>query len=153
MDLVTQSVLFGISRWVHIASIVIAIGGAFALRYFVLPAANELDDSPRARFWESVRRSMFKVIVVAVVLIFVSGLINFFRALKIGATVPPTYHMIFGIKFLMAMGVFGIALGLVWPSRPANMFQRNRRLWLTMNIHMGLLIIALSAALKFLSGK
>lgn len=153
MDLFTESLLFGVARWIHFVSIAVAIGGAFALRYYVLPAVGELEDLTQARFHERVRKGAFKVVVAAVVLIFLSGLVNLMRALSVGATPPPAYHMIFGIKFLMAMVIFVAAIGLVAPSQSPNMFQRKRRMWLTMNVHLGIVIIAMSVALKFLSGK
>jgi hypothetical protein len=66
---------------------------------------------------------------------------------------PPAYHVVFGVKFFLALFLFFSALMLVLPSPAPNAFQRRSKFWLTMNAHLGFLIIALSVALRFLSGK
>ena len=75
-------------RWLHIASVVILLGGVFY-----------------ARFVEGVMSARFKPwAYTAIGGILVSGTYNFLSK----STFPPHYHAWFGIKVLLALHVFAI---------------------------------------------
>lgn len=154
MDLTTQTVLFAVSRFFHISAAVIAVGGTFMLRYAVLPAIEDQERlNVQADLHSSIRRRLQVIIPVAIGLLLLSGLVNLMRAFMVAPPPPVAYHMILGVKLLLAFGMFGVAMGLVWPSTPPNAIQRKRRMWLSFNVHAGLLLIACSVAMRFLSGK
>lgn len=151
--MITQTVIYGIFRWFHLVSAIALVGAMIGLRYVAWPTISEQTEEVQRRLYARMRRPLAGLAWSATVAAIISGTVNLVRAL----TVPPTpisqWHMIFGIKVLLAFGLFAIALGLSWPSRAENLFQRRRRLWLSMGGHLGLLIVALSVALRFLSGK
>ncbi len=151
--MITQTVIFGIFRWFHLVSIIALVGAMIGLRYVAWPTIADQPEEVQRRLLSRMRRPLAGLAWSATLAAIISGTVNLVRAL----TVPPapisTWHMIFGIKVLLAFGLFAIALGLSWPSREANMFQRRRRVWLSMGGHLGLLLVALSVALRFLSGK
>ena len=77
-------------RWLHIASIVILLGGVFY-----------------ARFVERVMSARFKPLGYAAIGgILISGTYNFLSK----STFPPHYHAWFGIKVLLALHVFAIVV-------------------------------------------
>src|ERR1043166_8954317 len=77
-------------RWLHIASVVILLGGVFYARF----TAGSLD-------------TRFKPVAYAAIGgILGSGLYNFLSK----TVYPPHYHMWFGIKMLLALHVFAIIL-------------------------------------------
>lgn len=153
IELYLKTILYGVFRWLHIAAVAVAIGGSFALRYVVLPAVNEEEESRRAPMHQRMRRRLSVLVPVAIGCILVSGLVNLVRALTVPPAPTPVYHMVFGVKMILAFSLFAFATMLVLPSNPPNRFQQNRKFWLTMNAHLGFLIIAVSVALRFLSGK
>jgi hypothetical protein len=116
------------SRWVHVASAIILLGGVI--------------------FARSVRHAqLFKeyraLATTAIVALFLSGLYN----LLTKANTPKPYHMIFGIKFLLALHVFGVGL----MSTRANVDETTRQRWLTGVALSGLVVTLLSAYLRWLS--
>jgi hypothetical protein len=117
-----------LSRWVHVASAIVLLGGVI--------------------FARSVRHAqLFKeyraLATTAIVALFLSGLYN----LLTKANTPKPYHMIFGIKFLLALHVFGVGL----MSTRANVDETTRQRWLTGVALSGLVVTLLSAYLRWLS--
>ena len=120
------------SRWLHIASAITLLGGVLFARQ-ILANAGQLD---------SVTRSA-GIFLFAIGGLLVSGVYN----LLAKSALPPGYHAIFGIKFLLALHVFAMAFLLGRPGSDAA--KRIRQM--TGIIISGALILALSAYLRFLT--
>jgi len=121
------------SRWLHIASAVALLGGViFARQVLKSPAESELV----TRF--------AKTFQLASAGLFVSGLYNFLMKVS---TLPPGYHAVFGIKFLLALHVFAVATMLGRPGVDASKRQRQ----MTGVLISGAAILALGAYLRFLT--
>ena len=111
-------------RWLHIASIVILLGGVFY-----------------ARFVEGVMSARFKPWGYAAIGgILISGTYNFLSK----STFPPHYHAWFGIKVLLALHVFAIVV-MYNPER-----HKMKPRLLTGVAITGALILACSAYLRWL---
>lgn len=111
-------------RWLHIASIVILLGGVFY-----------------ARFVEGVMSARFKPWAYAAIGgILISGTYNFLSK----STFPPHYHAWFGIKVLLALHVFAIVV-MYNPDR-----HKMKPRLLTGVAISGALILACSAYLRWL---
>lgn len=152
-NLIWQSTFYGLFRWIHIVAVVMGIGGMFAMRYVFLPALAEEEKGRRGAILMRARRKLAVIVPTAIGLLIVTGAINLVRSFKTPPTPPVGYHIVFGVKLILALILFAIALMLALPSDPPNAVQRRAKFWLSMNVHLGFLIIALSVALKFLSGK
>jgi uncharacterized membrane protein len=120
-----------LSRWVHVVSAVTLMGGVLFARQVLRSAAES----------ELITRYA-QVLQVAIVGLLVSGLYNLLSK----AGVPKGYHMIFGIKFLLALHVF--AMGFLVARAGVDAAKRQRQL--TGMVISGGLILALSAYLRFL---
>ena len=111
-------------RWLHIASVVILLGGVFY-----------------ARFVEGVMSARFKPWAYAAIGgILISGTYNFLSK----STFPPHYHAWFGIKVLLALHVFAIVV-MYNPER-----HKMKPRLLTGAAITGALILACSAYLRWL---
>lgn len=119
-----------VSRGVHIASAVVLLGGAVFARHVLGGGHSDLI----VRYAGTFR--------AAVAGLLVSGLYNFLTKTNL----PKPYHMVFGIKFLLALHVFAIAILL----GNAGVAEAKRMRWLTGVVISGLLIVTLSAYLRFL---
>jgi len=86
----SQTLLGVLSRAVHIASVVILIGGIFYARFFSTGLAE------RFRNW----------VYAAVLVLVASGLYN----LLTKASYPPGYHAWFGVKMLLVLHIFAASL-------------------------------------------
>jgi hypothetical protein len=114
-----------LSRWIHIASVVILIGGVFYASFLA----------------RSIVASFRPVIWTTTVAILVSGLYN----LMIKEGLPPGYHMYFGIKMLLVLHIFGV--GLMATTR---VFEEPKRVRLMKGVAISGLVVALISA--FLRG-
>lgn len=95
-----------LSHLFHILFAGIALGGLLYGGLVVAPAMKGLDDGERAALSERIAGRFRPLALGALALLLITGSINLLRALEQG--VDSTYHMIFGIKFLLALHVFGM---------------------------------------------
>jgi uncharacterized membrane protein len=125
-------------RFVHIFSAITLLGGVLAWRFALIPATAALATETRGKVGDAVASRWRPYIVAAVLGLAVSGLYNFLR--KTGLT--PAYHALIGIKILLALHVFAVA---ILACRAGNE-KRGRQL--TGVAISGLIIVALSAVLR-----
>jgi hypothetical protein len=62
--------------------------------------------------------------------------------------VPRWYHMVFGVKFLLALTIFAIASLLVGKTPAAEALRKNAKAWLNLNIVLAVLVVCLSGVLR-----
>jgi len=135
-----------VSRWIHILTAIVAVGGVAFMRLALLPSAREaLDEPTHERLREAVRRRWSKFVYASIVLLLLTGGLNF-----VLLAMPPKihampYHPIFGVKFLAAMAVFFLASVLAGRSPAFKEMRKNAGRTLT-------LILALAAIVVLLSG-
>lgn len=134
-----MDVLAVLMRWTHITSMAFIVGGALYARFVIAPALAGEKPQVGDRIATAVRPLM----LMAVMALVASGLFNFLNK----KSIPAGYHMVFGIKMLLAMHVIAVAVMLGRPGVDAA--KRNR--W-TFGIAMsGLAILLLSAYLRSLA--
>jgi hypothetical protein len=108
-------------RWLHIASVIVLIGGVFYARM----AVGDMD-------------LRFKPLAyTAIGGILVSGLYNFLSK----TVYPPHYHMWFGIKILLVLHVFAVIL----------LYRGGKPRSLTGVVISGAVIVAISGYLRWIS--
>jgi uncharacterized membrane protein len=129
-----------IARWLHIASVVTLIGGILYSRLVLWPSLGSLPADERKAMEETVARRFQPLVWIAISGLVLSGLYN----LMINPGHSPRYHMLLGIKLLLALHVFAVALLIVQPNN-----QRRGRL-LTGTMISGLIVIAISAYLRLI---
>jgi len=123
-------------RWIHIASVIILLGGFFFAR-FVVPAGVASDEAAgrlAARF-----RPILITVAVTVV---GSGLYNYLTK----ENYPPRYHMWMGIKLLLVLDVLAVA---ILYATAADEAKRRRRA-----VHVviaGAIVVLISGWLRYLS--
>ena len=134
-------------RWLHIFSVIAAVGATVFLRLVLIPSMAEIQDEARAQLMKSLAGRLRKLIHGAIGGILLSGLYNTHLLWK--TSVAP-YGLIYTIKVMLALAVFLIALFLT-SSRPKwAAFQTNRKKWLGINLVLAVIIVALSAVLRML---
>ncbi|HEY5311194.1 MAG TPA: hypothetical protein VIK18_01700 [Pirellulales bacterium] len=134
-------------RWLHILAAITAVGGAVFARFALLPAAATLGAEPRAALLEAVRMRWSKIVAVAIAFLLISGLFNIVRMERL-YVLGKTYHMLFGIKFILAILIFGLASMLAGRGRAAHKLRENARFWLSVNLLMAVLLVCISGVLK-----
>jgi hypothetical protein len=144
-------------RWAHILAAAVAVGGLAFARFGLLPALADFDEETRARIHESIRRRWLPWVIGAITVLLASGLANFllFNALVReqgwaggGWMRQTSYHALFGAKFLLAMGVFYFASGLVGRGRGTQWIRDNRATWLTITLGMAVGVVMISSWMR-----
>jgi hypothetical protein len=115
-----------VMQWLHLVGAALAVGGAVFGRWVAAPAADRLRPAAFA----------------GVGLLLVSGLWN---AVSNFPGKPPQYHMVFGIKLLLALHVFAV---LILASVPGPARDARRPRLLAGAAVSGVLILLLSAYLR-----
>ena len=154
MDFSALELLALVSRWLHILAAMAAVGGTIFIRFALQPTLATLPEPERRTLHESLRARWSKVVMAAIALLLLSGLYNFIviaRGLsKTDAlsSIKPMYHALFGVKFLLALGIFFIASALVGRSAAFEKVRANARLWATVNIVLAVILVCLSGFMR-----
>ena len=133
-----SDVLFIFMRWLHIASMATLIGGLVFGRLVMAPAIASLAEDARAALSDKAAALYRPFVFAAMTGLVVSGTFNLL-------TTPghsPVYHMLFGVKLLLALHVFAVAILIVKPQNP------RRVRMMTGTVISGLIILFLSAWLR-----
>lgn len=135
-----------VSRWAHILAAITAVGGTIFMRMALLPSVGALAAEERKKLHEGVRSRWVKFVMAAILFLLVSGLYNFLQKNKQG--LPPIYHMLFGIKFLLAFAIFFLASVLTGRSPAFAKLRENARFWLTLNMTLAVIVVCISGVLR-----
>ena len=125
-------------RWLHISSVVVLIGGIIYGRLVALPGAQKMGADARSGFEEAAALAFRPIVFASMGGLLISGLYNIFS----NPGHSPRYHMLLGMKLLLVLHVFAVALLISQPANP-----RRARL-MTGTVISGLVIIAISAYLR-----
>ena len=131
-------ILTAFMRWVHISSAVTLIGGIFYARFIMLPAAASLSPESRTALDEHAAARFRPVMLTAMAGLVFAGTYNLLS--RPGHS--PLYHALFGVKILLVLHVFCVAVLTGAPKNP-----RRARQWFGAAVS-GAAILLISAYLK-----
>ena len=90
--------------------------------------------------------------MAAITVLLVTGLINFFNIRELfrteSAGLPKIYNVVFGIKVLLAFAIMILASALVGRSAAFDKIRAHAKCWLTVNVGLILVVVALSGILR-----
>jgi len=144
-------------RWFHLVAAMVIVGGTVFMRFSLVPAVGDLTDEQRKNLHEKIRPRWAKLIAASIAFLLISGLINFFLFMSESKTPPweqwrqtynSMYQFIFGAKTMLALGVFFIASALAGRGEFTKRFRQDAKWWLTVNLILALVIVALSGVLR-----
>lgn len=131
-------VLYEIMRWLHLASMATLLGGMIFARFAMARAMEGLAPEAREPLVERAAARYKPFVYTAIGGLVISGSYN----LLTNPGHRPIYHMLLGIKLLLALHVFAVAILIVQPKNP------RRVRMMTGLVISGLTIIAISAWLR-----
>jgi uncharacterized membrane protein len=140
-------------RYMHILGAIALMGGTIFMRFALAPTVRELDAATKAALHDQVRSRWAKFVMLAAALLLISGITNLGLAARY--TYEPVfgmkggYHMIVGIKFLLALPIFLFASFLAGRSATAKKFQANAMFWMNVNLALALTMVLIGGLLKF----
>jgi uncharacterized membrane protein len=143
MDPTLRAVLGVCVRWIHIASVVMLIGGFVYARFVLAPALAALPAGERGMVGSKAVAAFRPLMLTVLITALASGAYNY--ATK--GSYPPGYHMWMGIKLLLVLHI--TASAILYAVRESDQAKRNRTaLGIAIS---GLLAIAIADYLRYLS--
>jgi uncharacterized membrane protein len=140
-------------RWLHVTSAVAIVGGLLAMRFAVVPALSGRTDG--AELYAAVQRGFKKLLHSALGLALLTGFYNYgvvaagslrkIRETHSDLGLLGSYNAVMGVKMLLSFVLFGMAIALL---KPSDSLPEARKPALTVNLIVGLLIVALAAYLR-----
>ncbi|HVX11841.1 MAG TPA: hypothetical protein VHC22_11720 [Pirellulales bacterium] len=142
-------------RWLHILSAITAVGGTIFMRAALLPSISVLSEEQRKALHEQVRSRWVKFVMGAILFLLVSGFYNFLRRNNLGfeGDFKKLYHLLFGVKFLLALVIFFLASALTGRAAAFERFRQNRKFWLTVNVVLAVTVVCISGVMRFIPSK
>lgn len=138
-----------LSRWLHVISACLLVGGAFFMRVVLPAGTGPLDAEGREGTLLRCRRA-FKMIVHPAVLVFLAtGTYNAIKNWDRYKLKPGLTHGLFGMHVLLALAVMAILLWLL-AGREA---KRNTAWWLQMTVVLTFLAVLAASGLKWVRDK
>lgn len=134
-------------RLAHLMAAATLIGGTIFQLYALLPAAEQLPEEPHRQLKAGVIKRWKIWVMVAITFLLVSGLVNYVLYVK-EFKLPSTYHMLFGVKFLLALVIFFIASLLTGRSPLAEKARQNAKTFLTINLILAILVVGIGGMMR-----
>ena len=134
-------------RWLHILSAVTLAGGVIFSRFALVPSTESLPEATRSEIGAAIRSRWSKLVMISSGLLLVTGLVNFMFVMQ-RYQVDKSYHMMFGIKFLLSLGIFMLSALLAGRTSAADKLRQNERRWLNINVLLVLLVVCLGGVLR-----
>ncbi len=139
-----------VARVLHVLSAIVLVGGIFYLRTVVAPAVPT-DGSATADQWFGGRRATWaKWVGITTLLLLATGLFNFIRIIQTNESMGALYQALFGVKFLLALVLFGLAAMIAGKTSVADRLRQNMQRWLGVCLAIGLAIVVLASVLRSL---
>jgi uncharacterized membrane protein len=136
-----------ISRVTHISTAIALVGGSLFTLCVLMPSAKVLSKESHTSLAEAITGRWKKFVHGGIALFLVSGFYNFYRAIPEHKG-DGTYHMLIGIKMLLALVVFFFAAALVGRSKKLAGIRANRKRWLTLTVVIAMTIVVVSGYAK-----
>jgi uncharacterized membrane protein len=144
---VSDIALHILSRFLHVGSVILFLGGVFYARQVLVPVLNALPEDSRLSSAAGAQLRFRSILWTLLVLIVGSGLYN----LLAGPKHTPTYHMWFGIKMLLVAHILTTAI--LWGTSPygdVSVGGNSKHRLASMTIS-GLIVVVISAYLRSLT--
>jgi uncharacterized membrane protein len=132
-----------LSRWVHVGTAIVLLGGSVFQRFVVLPSARSLSEADQQQLGERILMRWKKFVMWGIALLLITGFYNYLSVPR-----APKYHMLMGIKILVAFAVFFLASALTGRSAGLAAIRRDASRWLGVLIALSAVVVAIAGYLK-----
>lgn len=140
------------SRWLHISSAIVAIGGTVFLRLVLHPTAKAtLPPEVGSQFSPALIRRWARVVHTCILFLILSGTYNSIVQFPLHKAVPgqmPLYHVLWGVKVILALALFFIAIAVTGRSPAFEKMRQKRPMWMATNVAIAAVIVLISNILK-----
>jgi hypothetical protein len=140
-------------RWMHIVGAIMLVGSTIYMRCIYVPAKDFAESKPSDEFNEWIRKLWARMVMISSGQLLVSGLVAFMLIITrydISKEAFPgsAYHMLFGIKFLLALVIFFLAAAVSGRSELAQRMRQREKFWLTVNMTLAIILVCLAGTMR-----
>ncbi|MFP6581726.1 MAG: hypothetical protein VCD00_04145 [Candidatus Hydrogenedentota bacterium] len=137
-------------RWIHILCAIIVVGSILTYRFAVLPAAKQAFDGEMPETFRYALMKRWKLLLHPPIVFFlISGFYYYLSISRHLHDDQPLYHMLFGIKFLLALAVFALYLALTSTMKWSEAIRAKDSLWALL-VLLVLVIVGIAGVMKTL---
>jgi uncharacterized membrane protein len=137
-----------LSRFLHVGTAIVLVGGSVFMRFVLMPAAEKLAPDAHEALRASILRVWKMFVIVGIAVLLITGFYNYLVVTLPSHKGDSLYHMLIGIKILLALVVFFLASVLVGRAAAFEPLRQNRKTWLVVVIILAALIVAISGFVK-----
>jgi uncharacterized membrane protein len=137
-----------LSRWIHIGTVIVLVGGSVFLRFVLLPAASQLSEDQHDRLRELVMSKWRKFAGIGIGLLLLSGFYNYVVVSAPLHKGDGLYAGLLGTKIILAFVVFFLVSALTGRSKRLAGIRDNSSRWLSITILLAAIIVAISGYVK-----
>jgi uncharacterized membrane protein len=134
-----------LSRWLHVVSACLAVGGVFFIRFIVPRGLILLDEPPRRQILLALRRNFKRVVHAVILLLLITGIYNTCLAWDKYQLDKAVLHALWGTHILLAGLAITISLYVLAGQEP----PRSHRKLMVLNFSILLLTVAAASSLKW----
>jgi uncharacterized membrane protein len=134
-----------LSRWLHVATACVAVGGVFFARVILPVGLSVLDPSQKSAAFLKTRRVFKMVIHPCILLLILTGIFNSCIAWDKYRLNPPLLQALWGTHVLLALCAFSIALYVLAGKEPPAKHGN----WMKLNLIVLFLTILAASSLKW----
>ena len=137
-----------LSRTAHVLTAIILLGGSIFIRFVMMPAAAKLPDAEHNEFRGRIMGTWRFVVSAGIALLIVTGFYNYLVVALPAHKGDGPYHMLMGIKMLLALVVFFLASALTGRSKALEFIRRENRRWLLILVLLAIAVVVIASYLK-----
>ncbi len=135
-------------RWIHVGTAIVVLGGSVFMRFVLMPAGSKLPDDAHDELRKNVMAVWKRIVHGGIALFLISGFYNYLVVTRPLHDGDGRYHMLIGIKILLALVVFFLASALVGRSSAFEGLRQARAKWLAIVILLATVIVGISGFVK-----
>lgn len=135
-----------LSRVVHTTCAATLFGGLIYLRFVLAPAAAEGD--AESALFAGRRKAWALCVATCTGLLLLSGIYNLVVIMVTYKNLPALYHPLFGVKFLLAIGVMAIMAFIAGKTSLAEKLRGSLKFWLNVALVLAVSVYLLGAMLR-----
>ena len=139
------------SRWIHLAAVIVAVGGTAFIRLVLHPVAKTMiPPEVGSQFSPALIRRWAHVVHTCILFIILSGTYNTIHQFPLHKG-QAAYQAIWGVKILLALVLFFVAIAITGRSPAFEAMRKKRPKWMAVIVLLAAIIVLLSNILKNLS--
>lgn len=135
-------------RWAHILPAITLVGGTLFMVFALHPAMQSTEFAEKADLKSAIRSRWANVVMMSAGLVLLSGVISLgYQAMKYNFP-QHYYHMVAGLKMLLALVILYIASLLTGQSANAEKFREKEAFWLKLNATLAIVLVLMAGTLR-----